>query len=434
MKKHTEELEGLRAERSIEQEKNDRIQRRLIAATDLDDEIERKEKEVKKLSKDKYSKLLQENQVVLIKRLTRKTGFKIKSMEFTEKVSTLDELMPSYADIMNEEEAQRQAENLEEQTGSAENSENTGENPDGVSQNIPPPQVDTSAEYDATMQEYMIDSLDVSINFEASYEQVDAYLKNIQNYSKKIVVSDLVFNSNAEAVSNGTLVLHFYGIRDLGDLLEKKNKKYFKNKFVRKNPESAYIPYPGYVVLNPITTPDTPSSDIQFGGVDNILPGEGNQKEVRLDSFERFDVFFLGNNMDIYGKLRLSSLSKDRANSIRMNYDFFNPAVTNRASMVFDKNKKIIYEDISSIDFDVYLDKSVGDNKLGFTMMDSTGNEKDYYIDGNYNKNEWISVSGTLGENLKYPVMLKSIFIEGKDVYQSVKGELYIDNLRYVAK
>ncbi len=407
MKKHQEELTQLKQDRQVEQDISDSINRRIIAAQDLDNEIKEAKKELKRLSKDKYSSLVQENQVVLIKRLTRDTNFKIKAMNFTERHSTLEELMPSYGEINPDQNTENQLESTEaEQT--EQQLQNTGD--------------------------YLIDALDVSLSFEGDYEAVDAYLKKIQNYDKKIVVSELDFSANSGENSSGTMIIHFYGIRGIDSLLKNKEKSYFKSTYRRKDPKTAYIPYPSYVVLNTVAT--EPSPEIDFGVEDVVIDEEAEEitKTVRLDSFEKYDVFFLGSSPDVYGKARLSSKASDRANSLKIDFDFFNPAVKNRANLVFDKNKKIIYEKLSSINLDAYLDTNFGENKLGFTIMDSTGNQKDYYFEINDKKAEWLNLSASVDGELKYPIMLKSIFVEGDGIYQSVKGELFIDNLSYVAE
>lgn len=444
VKKHRAEMEELQSNLELERERKSVMQMVLLQSKKLDLEIEEMEKEIKNLSKDKYASFVQENQTVLVRRLSRDTGLKIKSMTFEETSMTMDEVSPGYTQKKQEEAEKAAAEaNAGVNVTSSTDAEPAGDGTDAASQEQAPP---TEPEDSGPPKE--VDSLSVVVDFDGTYEQVDAYLKKIAGYEKKIVVSNLSFNSQVEGKQDGTMTIRFFAIRDLEDMIKKTEENYFADNFVRVDPKTAYVPYPGYVILSeegseggksPFdesspSSPSSPSGPISFPYPDPGKTTEGDTKRVRLDSFEKFDVFFVGNNSDVYGGVRLSSLANDMANSVRLNYDFFNPAVKNRASMVFDKNKKIIYENVSSVNFDLYASKSVGENKIGITVMDSSGKETDFYIDGSYKKEKWQKLSINLKTELKYPIMLKSVFVEGDGIYQSVKGDIHIDNMSYTTE
>ncbi len=439
MKKHWTEFEQMETEKKIQQATNEEIQKKAILASDIDKKTKLKKKKIKELSKDKYSVILQENQVVLLKRLARDTGFVIKSMNFSESHTTLDELVPTFREVQVQREVKKQLEEAAKKSeesgdGQTEGGSEENESPP-PSPPTPDPNLSSPEMAEAMGQSYMIDVLDVIIDFEANYPEVDAYLKNIQDHDKKIVVSDLNFENKSNEKSTGSMTVHFFGIRDLEEFVKKTEENYFNNTYVRNDPTTAYIPYASFVILNKVSAAtDTKivkgESDFVFGSGD-VKVEEDSTKTVRLDSFEDFDVFFLGSSGDVYGQTRLSSRANDLKNSLKVTYDFFNPAVDNRANILFDKNKKIIYEKVSNIKMDAYLEKNVDGNKLGFVIMDSSGNEEEFYFDEDNKYGEWITLSKGIDGDLQYPIMIKSIFIEGKSIYQSVKGELYIDNLSY---
>lgn len=445
IKKHQAEMEELRSNLELERERKSAMQFILLQSKKLDLEIEEMEKEIKKLSKDKYASFVQENQTVLVRRLSRDTGLKIRSMTFEEESMTMDEVSPGYTQKKQEEAEKAAAEkNAGVNVTSTTDAEAAGDGTDTTGQEETPP-----TEPEDSGPPKVVDSLSVVVDFDGTYEQVDAYLKKIAGYEKKIVVTNLSFNSQVDGKQDGMMTIRFFAIKDLEDMIKKTEENYFADNFVRVDPKTAYVPYPGYVILSPEgseqggktpagevspSSPSSPSGPISFPYPDPGTTTEGDTKRVRLDSFEKFDVFFVGNNSDVYGGVRLSSLANDMANSVRLNYDFFNPAVKNRASMVFDKNKKIIYENVTSLNFDLYASKSVGENKIGITVMDSSGKETDFYIEGSYKKEKWQKMSINLKSDLKYPIMLKSVFVEGDGIYQSVKGNIHIDNMSYTTE
>lgn len=453
--KHKEELANLEENLEAKQLEYDLINARLIASTDLADKIKKNTEKIVKISSKNYGDLKQENQTILIKNLARETGLVINSIGYSSETTTLADLDSEVKAKL----AQQLSDDLSmgmsvesknsENTGGEESTDNTETSEEPVTSE--PTDVSTEEGKDY-LSDSIVDVLRAEIDFTGSYQDLDKYLKNIYDYKKEIIVSSFSFRSDNPETKQGRLSLAFYGIRDLKHFVSSENL--FKKKSSRGSGGISFLPYDTYVFNTQDATSEgdgfhvkDPYEDLskyepnviirdggeEAGGTDEVdRDNKRNASDVTLDSFESYDFFFVGTK-GVNGDINASTVSYLDSKSAKMSFDFKNPETKNRAYLVFDKNKKMIYSESSEIGLSVYLEKELGDNKIGVVLVDSSGSEYELYFEVKGEKSKWQHISAPCKNEFVYPLMVQRIFVEGEGQNQLMSGTLYFDDLRYKA-
>lgn len=456
--KHNEELAALHEEVEAKELELDILNSRLISASGLEEKIKENTEKIVTISEKNYGELKQENQTVLIKRLARDTGLVINSITYANEISNLADMKENYKTKLLQqmsEEIQRGNPIDVEKLNEVSEAEEAASEQDA----------EGAAEAEELLKNSLIDVLRAEIDFTGSYQDLDKYLKNIYDYNKEIIVSDFNFQGDNPESRKGKLTLSFYGVRDLKHFVNA--EKIFKNKSSRGKGGLAFLPYSTYVspadikevteetpiITNPyedlsryepnyITRDDRPQDNVN-DNADNTTTAtaeNGDKDEpkrdpsaVSLDSFENFDFFFVGSK-NVAGDIHPSTVAFMEAKSARLSYDFKNPELKNRAYLVFDKNKKLIYTKSTEIGLSYFLDKDFGDNKMGLVLVDSSGAEYELYFDIKPEKGKWRHAVCQTKNEFVYPLMVQRLFVEGEGLNQLLTGTVYFDDLRYKAE
>lgn len=490
-KNHSIEIANLEENLENVQTEYDLMQAKIISANGLDERIKANTEKLKKISSRNYGLLKQENQTVLIKRLSRGTGLKIKSISYDSNILSLTDLDQQYktkvaqelesslksGDIPDKNINGKDSNNVEttkptdvEESNPNSNTEGDVENTEGqdnpenkenpsnnenteTTSPVESVSNERSEEENAYMNASLVDVLTATISFEGSFIDMDKYLKNIYNHEKNIIIEKLNFHSDDPKNQSGELVVSFYGVRELKYFVE--SDLIFKTRSDRGKEENAYIPYDTFVelkaIVDQISSPDvsvnntfvpSPPREIipnKVNPSDNKTDDKNNKIDTKnsknpnsktLDSFESFDVFFVGGTT-VSGDVTPSTLASLGNKSVKFAYNFENPELINRANLVFDKNKKMIYSPVSEIGISLYTYSPLGENKMGFVVVDSTGTEHEVYLEIESKSKEWIHAEAKIDKDLVYPCMIQRVFIEGEGLHQTLNGTIYVDDLRY---
>lgn len=476
--KHNEELAFLNEEVEAKELEYDMLNSRLIAATGIEDKIKENTEKIVTISEKNYGDLKQENQTVLIKRLARDTGLIINSISYSNEITNLADLKSGYQTKLLDqlaEEIQRgndiDVEDINqagEAGGSGEPGQEGMDSPEGGAED---------PEAEELLQNALVDVLRAEISFTGTYQDLDKYLKNIYDYNKEIIVSDFSFSTNNPETKEGNLTLSFYGVRDLKHFVS--SERIFKKKSTRGEGGLAFLPYSSFVVAkeegesgdggiliknpyddlsrfepNYITREDNEAKRDEGG--ENIEAGNANSNSVNngnggteaatennelkrdpsavsLDSFENFDFFFVGSK-SVEGDIHPSTVAFLDSKSAKLSFNFKNPELKNRAYLVFDKNKKLIYTKSTEIGLSYFLDKDFADNKMGLVLVDSAGTEFELYFEIKPEKGKWRHASVQTKNEFVYPLMVQRLFVEGEGMNQLLSGTIYFDDLRYKAE
>lgn len=471
--KHNEELAFLNEEVEAKELEYDMLNSRLIAATGIEDKIKENTEKIVTISEKNYGDLKQENQTVLIKRLARDTGLIINSISYSNEITNLADLKSGYQTKLLDqlaEEIQRgndiDVEDINqagEAGGSGEPGQEGMDSPEGEAED---------PEAEELLQNALVDVLRAEISFTGTYQDLDKYLKNIYDYNKEIIVSDFSFSTNNPETKEGNLTLSFYGVRDLKHFVS--SERIFKKKSTRGEGGLAFLPYSSFVVAkeegesgdggiliknpyddlskfepNYITREDNEgkteegAEDAQANNTTNSNEGteaDSEDKELKrdpsavsLDSFENFDFFFVGSK-SVEGDIHPSTVAFMDSKSAKLSFNFKNPELKNRAYLVFDKNKKLIYTKSTEIGLSYFLDKDFADNKMGLVLVDSAGTEFELYFEIKPEKGKWRHASVQTKNEFVYPLMVQRLFVEGEGMNQLLSGTIYFDDLRYKAE
>lgn len=449
---HSTELANLKEEKKNLLMEYDLLQSKLIAADGLQDKIAEKAKRIKTIADKNYGKLKQENQTVLIKKLARDTGLKIESITYESAVVSLADLDAQLQSKLSEQRA------LEIRSGQVSELENdkakSDETPaDGDSSETKSSEDskgsensgERSEEDTKLLESSFVDILTATINFKGDYKDMDEYLKNVYKNKKSVIVQELSFDSGKPENKSGVLKLSFYGIRELEHFVD--NEVVFKTTSSRGGKDKAFSPYDTFVDLKALadTITDASSKVVVADEQDNVgldklgstntdsNDGKNGRKDPdskTLESFETFDVFFVGEKY-CSGEVAPSTLASVGNKSVRLYYEFENPELVNRANVVFDKNKKMIYSKASSIGISVYTYQPLGENTMGAVLVDSRGEEYEVFFDISPKAKNWIYADAAMSDGIEYPCMVQRIFLQGEGIHQTLKGTVYIDDLRY---
>lgn len=220
-----------------------------------------------------------------------------------------------------------------------------------------------------------VENISLSINFKGTYKNLTEFLKNVENYSKKIVVSNLQINENENNSVNedgsvsenhdisGSIQLEFYAIPKISDEDKEFFKWAFNNKYGKDNPFDGKV---GSKLLN---------STIESSGKTN--------KEKSYD----FVMSVRPVNSDL--PTVMLGRSKDYSKQSYITAD--NPGTTNVEVYLTQKNDKYYYKYKAG--------------KLSFPL-DSSGDGEQFSVkDGNISfmiySNKRIDKSDLSGVNLK---------------------------------
>ncbi len=300
-------------------------------------------------------------------------------------------------------------------------------------------------------KESYIDVLEADITFKGTYKSLDMFLNNIYNHNKQIVVSSVSFNSNVDdEVKTGNIILQFYGIRDLSTVIEA-DEQLFTNVSSRGESE-AYQPYPDFVVQSTTQNTSAPSVSapvVSAPSVTNTEPNTNTNTNTNINTepstppavvkkalygFESGDVFFVANDDKSSGSVALTNTSSSGKYGIELKYDFASREKVNRANIVFDKKKVMVYSEASALGLSVHTNGAFGDNKLGAVIVDATGNSSMIYFDIIPEDEGWTKTKAELPEGLNYPFMVQRIFVEGEGTNQILTSSIVVDELSYTAK
>ncbi|MDV4149366.1 hypothetical protein R0131_00800 [Clostridium sp. AL.422] len=205
----------------IRTEKNE-IEKRYEDAMNNISDIDKKEEELKILkatildkSKDLYPTIMQEKIIIELDKLLNDSGLKgniafspvevaavetLLSPEIQKAESSLKEITDEYSEDMTENESSNVEENDESNNTPTDESE-----------------TESSNEVVSETSEATSEQLKVAINFSGSYEVLKSFISSVQNYERKIVITNISISSKSQEELTGVMNLEFHAVPKLSD-------------------------------------------------------------------------------------------------------------------------------------------------------------------------------------------------------------------------
>lgn len=298
----------------------------------------------------------------------------------------------------------------------------------------------------------LVKTMDISIPYRASYEDLLETMKNVDLSSKKIIMTDITIDKDGEYLV-GNMILKVYSIEGLSNSQEEE----FSTLPLEENKkETPFEPYSGYSKqkLDLETTLDLENSqevisDLRYDFVskktNNKLQkpiGKINSKarisnnvssyitEILLD-FEDTNNYFLPSHSLIKGSLGQSTNSKSKKYSLRFEYNITASEKENRAYIDVSQNNIGFKYPPNSMGIWIYS-YNYSPANFGIQLSGEKGEKIELLLVEEISWTGWRYIGITLPNDLLiYPLKLNSLYLElpeGRDDY----GVILLDKLEVV--
>ncbi len=318
-----------------------------------------------------------------------------------------------------------------------------------------------------TINRDAIDLLYTNVNFTGNYNSLMDFTKNVEQYSKSILIKSITLepvieNSTLSQLSNDDQPQSTNGymyINSDGYVDNVPDSLFIQNGTVRGTMEIVFVNFKVYddalEYTNPIFDDDSDMSTVEnpFKSYDNFTNYEkpapndnsnsnygGNNIPSITDqsityktiySFESPEVFFSSSPDSTNGNASLSPLAYEGNNAGKLNYTFTKGLETSTASYVFDTNNVLITEPPASVALKVY-ELTPFPYDLGITLRDSSGETYNIVLTKTQTdtSSAWSTYETTLPE-MAYPCVVKRVFVTTENHEKTVlQGDLLFDQLQ----
>lgn len=434
-----ESLETLKSDRSQKLAQLSELKEEIASESKLYIELLSLEDDINNKADHFFTKITQEDIILLIEDVTNTAKLKVPDIDFPE--TRVEELI------------------LPDPEG--ESVEIDGEAVDGEGEEAEPePAPAGEDEEEKPTIDLKVHSAD--LKYEGYYYSFLDFLTEISEYEKKIIVKDIKVTKDDDGYLRGNILLDFYSIENI---IQDGEEIY------------AWGPNLGYVVGDPFSqfgdyeaqqkakesqgksdtttaSKDDSGSDIFSSILDRIdsigkddstttTGGSSGSSSGDVETVDRgktvidFDkkdgMFFVGNNKDIKGSIDINKKKKSQGDgSLNLKYDFLEKRQHNMANISFNNNV-LIKEQPDSLTLAVNpLDKS--EAAIGVIIRDREGVDYKLELSSDLNWNGFKTLGVDLPIDINYPAIIERIYVETEDFYEKLNGNLLIDDLRLIGR
>lgn len=346
------------------------ITQRLLSQEDLNNDIKKITNDILNHTNNYFGVLHQEDIILLIDNFTMTNNLRISTLKFTQ---------PSIESFINSEEELK-----------------------GIIE-----------------EEALMKIFSIKCNFEGSYEDLIDFLKNINQYEKKIIIKNINIKTKKVDMLAGNVLLNFYSLpiiakyypREINTLSEVKDLE--KDELKTLHP---FIPYNELLFIK---------KNVPFS---NLNSNNDNKNFITLYSFEDANVFFVGNSENVYGEVKKDLNAIEGNYAISIKYDFIRSDNENIACLDLEGNSIIIPRQPEIFSLWTYaFEKS--DHVIGVVLIDARGKEFKFELIDKVDWLGWRPLRSILPVNIVYPAMIQRIYIEGTSYSNKTKGQLLFDKM-----
>jgi len=402
-------LQALRDEKAMLMQQHTEIIQKFSIEASLDKDIEASQVRLLGASERYYGELYQESLVMTIEELSRDTKFEIKGITFTKEAALLNQLAES---INRSVEPTSQV--PVESTTSAESVPST-----------PTPSV---VEPQQTTETY-VNTITALIQFEGYYTDIESFMFNLYKYPKQMVIQSLNITSDLDGLLTGIMAIEFHGMPKIA-LASENLQTYFENKSKRSAVTDVFLPYETFVL------PEVPEDDnaLVEESTEDLpeIPAELIPIEVPneiVSSFEDFDFFFTGDNVNIVGSASRSVVRTDGNYGLKVQYNFVEPRKINTANVVFDQQPLVVTDVGKSLAINAYSERALK-HRVGAELIDALGKTYQVTFAMGLEASGWQTLETAIPDSINYPFVVKRLIFEGTGLSQQLVAEVILDELR----
>lgn len=237
--------------------------------------------------------------------------------------------------------------------------------------------------------------LGISLPFEGSYKDLDLFLSQLRNSPKKLLVTQLSLSNSIEDTLNGQITLDAftYGSEYKGQ------GGYFYNNNLNDNKENPFKPFEGYTGREEIA---------------ETFEDAGSEEEKRtlIDDLESDDIYFMGTNHTVTGKVNRLNKPKCGKTSVRTEYFISTDFKEERAFIVLDDRNIVLKYPPDSIGLWAYA-YGYSPIAIGFRFQNMDGRKIDLELTRGVNWTGWEYISASPPQDINiYPLKLDRIYFE----------------------
>lgn len=261
--------------------------------------------------------------------------------------------------------------------------------------------------------ELTVNRLVVNIPYKGNYAGVLEVIKSISSYPKKILIDDLTLDRADDGSLHGTITLSFYSLNKEGQA----SGNVASVDVINIHKDDPFEPFDGYGKIE-VEYPQAPRVVYEY--TEGVNENEANEvkdiKEIEhnrviLEDFENNNFSFISANGQAKGNILLSSKSKSKDKSLRLEYDI---SAAEESVAYIDMSAKMIKiinpPDSLGLWVCSYKKSPI---KLGFLIKAQKDELLDFTIADDISWIGWHYVEIRLPQDLSlYPLLIDKIYIE----------------------
>ena len=286
--------------------------------------------------------------------------------------------------------------------------------------------------YEEQIGDLQVKSMDITIPYKGNFQGVMDTINSIDSSPKKMLVSNLNIDQSSEDELAGNIELKIYSLEEMADISE--DIAYIDTGTIG-NKSNPFIAFEGFKTDK---ESEYKEDEGTTGYLDDNYPyangdyqsqeDEENYYTEVLETFDKGNLYFIPSHNKIKGRLSKSSNSKNKKNSLRLEYNILAIEDENRANIdLTDKNIIIKYPP-TNLGLWVHS-YSYSPATLGLRFKGQAGEEVDVELSKGISWIGWQYLEINPPEDLSiYPLKLDKIYLEltyNRDDY----GVLLFDKL-----
>lgn len=286
--------------------------------------------------------------------------------------------------------------------------------------------------YEEQIGDLQVKSMDVNIPYRGNFQGVMDTINSIDSSPKKMLMSNLIIDQDSNNELVGNIELKIYSLEEMADIAE--DIAYIDTGKIG-NKSNPFIAFEGFKTDKESEGKEDEGTTGYVDGGYSYTNGDYQSKEDEenyytevLETFDKGNLYFIPSHNKINGRLSKSSNSKNKKNSLRLEYNILAIEDENRANIdLTDKNIIIKYPP-TNLGLWVHS-YSYSPATLGLRFSGQAGEKVDVELSKGVNWIGWQYLEVNPPEDLSiYPLQLDRIYLElayNRDDY----GVLLFDKL-----
>ena len=267
------------------------------------------------------------------------------------------------------------------------------------------------------------------VNFDGDYESLMQYMRNVRTFDKRILIKDLVVQTEEDSSLTGRIKLEFNGLPQVASYTVPMVQLVSDQFIARDVTQSPFLPYEGFVLVEETTEFVAETNYPEYEFDKEPIDYTEYRPKTQIQGFEEGNTFFVANNEDITGFVTRSKTKVAGGFSADMSFDFVTGREHSEANLVFDTTPVLINKQADYLGLWVYAYEA-SNHKIGAVIIDSKGKEFKVELAPQVDWTQWKEIETPMPVEITYPCMIQRIYVEGIGYDQKLTGKYLFDQLQ----